>query len=240
MLNLLRKLRRTNMKGKYLKYALGEIILVVIGILIALSLNNWNEQRKASNKRQNYRLSLIEELEFDLRTLDRLDSTNHEYIHSIEQYLEYYESGSFRIDSLILKMKQVRSVKNFFNSSTFTIDDLLFTGNLQLFSPTVRKAIMELRQSQQLNGEYERKNADELLRFESETIQHIDLVFEERGQSLEHSEVRGWKSDINSKQYRLKNNQFLLALNFHKYQLEIHERMRKKTQGLLGLLKTTN
>jgi hypothetical protein len=32
--------------GKYLKYAIGEIVLVVIGILIALQINNWNEQRK--------------------------------------------------------------------------------------------------------------------------------------------------------------------------------------------------
>ncbi|MFC3881537.1 DUF6090 family protein [Algoriphagus namhaensis] len=33
--------------SKYLKYAFGEIVLVVIGILIALSINNWNEDRKA-------------------------------------------------------------------------------------------------------------------------------------------------------------------------------------------------
>ncbi|MGB5479757.1 MAG: DUF6090 family protein, partial [Eudoraea sp.] len=36
--------------GKYLKYAVGEIILVVIGILIALQINNWNENRKATNE----------------------------------------------------------------------------------------------------------------------------------------------------------------------------------------------
>jgi len=39
-----------NKTGKYLKYAIGEIILVVIGILIALSINNWNEGRKNSIK----------------------------------------------------------------------------------------------------------------------------------------------------------------------------------------------
>ena len=32
--------------GKYFKYAIGEIILVVIGILIAIQINNWNEKRK--------------------------------------------------------------------------------------------------------------------------------------------------------------------------------------------------
>ena len=39
-----------NKTGKYLKYAVGEIVLVVIGILIALSINNWNEDRKEQSK----------------------------------------------------------------------------------------------------------------------------------------------------------------------------------------------
>ena len=36
--------------GKYLKYALGEILLVVLGILIALQLNIWNEKEKTTTK----------------------------------------------------------------------------------------------------------------------------------------------------------------------------------------------
>ncbi|MFT5215450.1 MAG: hypothetical protein ACI83H_000559 [Glaciecola sp.] len=39
-----------NKSGKYFKYTIGEIILVVIGVLIALSINNWNENRKNSIK----------------------------------------------------------------------------------------------------------------------------------------------------------------------------------------------
>lgn len=39
-----------NKTGKYFKYAIGEIVLVVIGILIALSINNWNEKRKLKNE----------------------------------------------------------------------------------------------------------------------------------------------------------------------------------------------
>jgi hypothetical protein len=42
-------LMEKNKTGKYFKYAIGEIILVVIGILIALQINNWNE--KKTNKR---------------------------------------------------------------------------------------------------------------------------------------------------------------------------------------------
>ncbi|MBN4070279.1 hypothetical protein JYT76_01225 [Olleya sp. AH-315-F22] len=50
MIKFFRKTRQQmiyeNKTGKYLKYAIGEIVLVVIGILIALSINNWNENRK--------------------------------------------------------------------------------------------------------------------------------------------------------------------------------------------------
>ena len=50
MIKFFRHIRRTlinqNQMGKYLKYAIGEIVLVMIGILLALQVNNWNENRK--------------------------------------------------------------------------------------------------------------------------------------------------------------------------------------------------
>ena len=52
MIKFFRKIRQNllmrNKSGKYLKYAIGEIVLVVVGILIALQINNWNENRKAT------------------------------------------------------------------------------------------------------------------------------------------------------------------------------------------------
>ena len=50
---------KKNKAGKYLKYAVGEIILVVIGILIALSINNWNELRKSNIERNELIVSMI-------------------------------------------------------------------------------------------------------------------------------------------------------------------------------------
>jgi uncharacterized protein DUF6090 len=62
MLNFLRKLRRNEMKStRYLKYAFGEIFLVVVGILIALSINTWNEQRKNNSKEK----SILEVLKLE-------------------------------------------------------------------------------------------------------------------------------------------------------------------------------
>jgi hypothetical protein len=54
-----------NKTGKYLKYAIGEIILVVIGILIALQINNWNESRKQSTSEKEFITSVKNDLKQD-------------------------------------------------------------------------------------------------------------------------------------------------------------------------------
>lgn len=56
--------------GKYFKYAIGEIILVVIGILIALGINNWNENRKTEIKLHQFLISLKSDLRSDLNEIE--------------------------------------------------------------------------------------------------------------------------------------------------------------------------
>ncbi|TYA57510.1 DUF6090 family protein [Formosa maritima] len=74
---------------KYLKYAIGEIILVVIGILIALSINNWNETKAERKIEKDYIISLIEDLE--------ADTTKLSYV------IKRYETSELKIDT-VLKM----------------------------------------------------------------------------------------------------------------------------------------
>ena len=57
---------KTGKTGRYLKYAIGEIILVVIGILIALGINNWNENRKTKEQIKQFLISLKSDLKNDL------------------------------------------------------------------------------------------------------------------------------------------------------------------------------
>ncbi|MGB5481605.1 MAG: DUF6090 family protein, partial [Eudoraea sp.] len=66
MIKFFRKIRQNllmeNKTGKYFKYAIGEIVLVVIGILIALQINNWNE----SSKQRIEEVRLLEKVSIDL------------------------------------------------------------------------------------------------------------------------------------------------------------------------------
>ncbi|GAA4280074.1 DUF6090 family protein [Gaetbulibacter aestuarii] len=69
MIKFFRNIRKTLINQgkttKYLNYAIGEIVLVVIGILIALQINNWNETRKAKIKSRNYLIEIKSDLKAD-------------------------------------------------------------------------------------------------------------------------------------------------------------------------------
>ncbi len=66
-----RLLRKSNF-SKYLLYAIGEIILVVIGILIALQINNWNEAIKNAKTEQEFYKEILSDLEKDNIKLEGL------------------------------------------------------------------------------------------------------------------------------------------------------------------------
>ena len=76
MIKFFRKIRydlmEKNKTGKYFKYAFGEIVLVVIGILIALSINNWNETNKNEREQIVFLNNLKNDLKNDLIQLDQI------------------------------------------------------------------------------------------------------------------------------------------------------------------------
>ena len=75
MIKFFRKIRQNLIKenkiSKYLMYALGEIILVIIGILFALQINNWNEENKTEQELQSSMVSMIEELNENINFLNK-------------------------------------------------------------------------------------------------------------------------------------------------------------------------
>ena len=75
MIKFFRKIRQNLLSdgktGKYMKYAMGEIVLVVIGILIALSINNWNEHRIEDNQLKEHLLAIKKNINTDVVELKK-------------------------------------------------------------------------------------------------------------------------------------------------------------------------
>lgn len=82
-----------NKTGKYLKYAIGEILLVVIGILIALQINNWNENRLTNKAVESYLNNLKQELENEQNILDLINRW-HSFKYYSMQYLLKMEGSN--------------------------------------------------------------------------------------------------------------------------------------------------
>ncbi|MFD2588054.1 DUF6090 family protein [Croceitalea marina] len=140
MIKFFRKIRQNllmeNKTGKYFKYALGEIILVVIGILIALQINNWNQNRINNKQEQQILLQLKSEFEENLEELGRKDNMREKMINSAEQLFKIKTENSlseFPLDTIRFYIAWT------YNTPTFdpvlgTTNELLSSGKLYLIT----------------------------------------------------------------------------------------------------------
>lgn len=104
---LRQRLLSENKMGNYLLYAIGEIILVVIGILIALTINNANEYKKERAEEQVLLKQLLAEFNSNLEQLDQKIDIRNEMMQSAKQFMRLIDHPELRnkdsVDMLIAK-----------------------------------------------------------------------------------------------------------------------------------------
>lgn len=140
MLHFFRKIRRDLIANsetyKYLKYAIGEVILVVLGILIAIQINNWNEKREGDIIKEVYIQRLKHDLERDTINLNR-------YIYSADKDIRLWrkiekqiQKPDATLDSIIKIYKYAgMNISDAGLSPLYkaTYNSLLATGDIELF-----------------------------------------------------------------------------------------------------------
>jgi Family of unknown function (DUF6090) len=96
MIKFFRKIRKNKIKenrtSKYLLYAIGEIVLVVIGILIALQINNWNENKKNLKQANSYLSTIKLNLEDDIKQAENLLSISQTNIEYANIFLDQFKT----------------------------------------------------------------------------------------------------------------------------------------------------
>ncbi len=94
------KLSVENKPVKYMRYAIGEIVLVVIGIVIALQINNWNEKRKEAVFERKVLNEILTSIDQNIRYLNRGLRSNNEAINSCRIILNHFDNNLPYSDSL--------------------------------------------------------------------------------------------------------------------------------------------
>ena len=136
--NIRRKILLEKKPTKYLKYAIGEIILVVIGILIALQINNWNELRKQKLLKINYLERIANDIQQDTININKtVESINKNQIY-ISDFITTLGSKkiSAKLDSSVTAYFKNGWIISDFSPVTNTYTDLSQTGNMKIIDNT--------------------------------------------------------------------------------------------------------
>ena len=127
-------LMETGKTGKYFKYAIGEIVLVVIGILIALSINNWNEERKKSIQGKEYVSEIYNDVKKDILRINdilgklEINKVKSRYILEILESEDKYIADSSLFVQNMLNTNAVIDVRR----QKRTWDELRSSGKIEM------------------------------------------------------------------------------------------------------------
>ncbi|MEM6516345.1 MAG: DUF6090 family protein [Bacteroidota bacterium] len=154
MIKLFRKIRYNLMEkgktSKYLKYAIGEIVLVMIGILLALQVNNWNTERLNKQTEHDYYCQLVVDFESDkAELLERLKAADQRK-QSAKQLLLDLDAQTKTKEELLTSFFFVQRSDAFIPSKA-TITDLTSSGKLSLIrDKTLRTQLLSFYEYQDI------------------------------------------------------------------------------------------
>lgn len=131
--------------GQYLKYALGEIILVVIGILIALQINNWQNQIKENQLEKRYITNLINDLKNDSTALQANYLALKLQASSKDSLFDIIKGERSKSDSLLFYFKRQWFPITPYSPVKSTFDEMISNSHLGLIKPdSLRESILKL------------------------------------------------------------------------------------------------
>lgn len=163
MIRIFRKIRNSlinsNQLSKYAAYAIGEILLVMIGILLALQVNNWNENRKERRLEKQILIELKSNLESDMEIFQMLQDRIQTKKEGINNTLSYLSQETNPEDSVFFPgfFKMASGIAFSYNNGTYETlksiginiisNDVLRKSIQDLYGKTLPRAIMHIEGS---------------------------------------------------------------------------------------------
>jgi hypothetical protein len=144
MIPFFRKLRKQlandNKPLKYLRYAIGEIVLVVIGILIALQINNWNQESHQRDKEKKMLIELDRDLASNVKILEREIKMQQKFINEATLTINHLKSKKPFNDSIGLYLNHISWIERI-QFTTSAYESLKSVGINLISSDSIRSDI---------------------------------------------------------------------------------------------------
>jgi hypothetical protein len=225
-----------NKTGKYFKYAIGEIILVVIGILIALQINNWNENNKKNKLNTSYITSLIDDYTKDTIQLNSSINFNKLALQETDSIMASLSSEDIELDDFVYYFKTFNRLirtDNTFNTNSFNV--LISTGNIDLFDKSIIQSLMELNRLQNDQTRVSISNSNTYIELMSNSALEYP-IFSENNQFPKKTNQFLWAKIDKEKIPTVLTNIVGFKLYVVSRYLELAEETKIKTEEVLTLL----
>ncbi len=179
-----KKMADDNKPIKYMRYAIGEIALVVIGILIALYINNWNEERRSQKQACFYIIDLQESLQSTKLELQRvIDKSQLSYYASdtLDRILFHKAQIPFFTMDTIIEGSMGYTI---YSANSGMISEIMNSGGLELFTNKFIRNSISSWDSRLYNiSKYEVDVRQIFLDYSNLMMKYTDISNAERGKS---------------------------------------------------------
>ena len=125
------------------RYAVGEILIVSVGILIAFFINSWSLNLRKASSSEEYRKSLVVDLEQNLASLNNIIKLQEEKVAALNYVVNSIEKGSYAPDSIGAILYKQRKSPTFFPVKG-TFKALVSQGEIELFTTNIKRELFNL------------------------------------------------------------------------------------------------
>ena len=217
--------------------ALAEIVLIFIGITLAVTFNNWNENRKNNSLRKAYYERLLTELKQDQLDLSDITQYHLQRKKGIESFFDYMDAFTRPdLDSVQSFIRNFSYHMSSYIPNESTYEELIATGNIQLIDTEIREKLIRLSRMHAYIAETQ---SGFEVQYEDRRKQMAEVIDEASFYKLRKNPAMAqtrWQRDLNSGGFRRYNNLLAIRLQIANTMTNLFGAVDNRCEELIGLI----
>ncbi len=197
----------------------------MIGILLALQVNNWNTEKKNAQTRQLYLKSLITQLDENISYTDRHLVASDKRIATFDKLFAVLNEPTINYDSLVSALEEAYIYVGTSNLKALAFEELIVSNNLSLFEKDLRDKILRYHSNILWSANHINTLLEEAREYQLTYFQNTDMAFVEGYKKNENPIVKDWRLNIASPQY-------LYATNFFTHRKQVLQNFKRHYTGI--------